>query len=190
MQSMKPFNILAVISLILLGCFGAIQFFNKQDALSFGKIFLKTHNATVESLDCGVPSLSFAVIDRSTRFCTFKATRGQIQVLVRNLNFRPVNPVKPSIEESIKNEDEYERQKTKGVVEPAVIWKIHDEITSSFTESNICWAVLGIKNRSELELYGTIDGNKSEFSSTFNIFYNKKINTGCFRFVSMDGKIS
>jgi hypothetical protein len=188
---MKRIKGILVTGLILLGCFETLQFFNRQDALSVGKNFLKTHNATVESIDCGVPSLSFSVIDRSTKFCTFNATPEQIQVLIKFLDFRPINPVKLSIEESINNDKELEKKfKNKAVVEAIIQRKELDEVRSSSIEKNICWDTLNLRNRSELELYGTFENKESEFSSTFYVFYNKISKTGCVRFVTMDGKIS
>jgi hypothetical protein len=188
---MKLIKGILVTGLILLGCFETLQFFNRQNALSFGKLFLKTHNAKVESLDCEVPSLSLAVIDRSTRFCTFNATAKQIQALVENLDFRPINPVKYSIEESIKNDKELKRRfKDKAVLEAMIQQKELDEVRSSSIEKNTCWAALGLENRSELELYGAFENKESEFKTTFYVFYKKTSKTGCVRFVTMDGKIS
>jgi hypothetical protein len=188
---MKLIKGILVTGLILLGCFETLQFFNRQDALSAGENFLKTHHATAELIDCGVPSLSLAVIDRSTRLCTFNATPKQIQTLVKNLDFRPINPVKYRIEESIQNDKELERRfKNKAVLEAMIQQKELDEVRSFSIEKNTCWAALGLENRSDLELYGAFENKESEFSSTFYVFYNKTSKTGCVRFVTMDGKIS
>jgi hypothetical protein len=188
---MKLLKGILVTSLILLGCFETLQVFNKLDASSVGKRFFKTHNIAIESIDCGVPSLSFAVIDRSTRFCTFNTTLEQIQVLSKNLDFRLINPTMHSEEEVDKIYDEFDKQiKTKGVAEQAIRTKIDDMRRSKYIEEHICWTVLGLRSRHELEIYGAFENKESEFSSTFYVFYNKTSKTGCVRFVTMDGKIS
>jgi hypothetical protein len=169
-----------VTSLILLGCFEILQYFNGLDALRVGKRFLKTHNATVESIDCHIPLK--AALDHSRKICAFKATPKQIQVLVKNIEFRPISSTL-SDEEMDKVRDEFNRKtETKGVVKASARMKLYDWRQTLSIETHTCWATLSLKNRAELELYGRSEDQKSKFRQNFFVFYKKTNATGCFVF--------
>jgi hypothetical protein len=177
-------KILPVIGIILWICFETLQFFNRQYALEGGKRFLKIHNATVESIDCDVPALSFAIIDGSTRFCTFKATPEQIEVLVKNLDLCPINSVNSDENGAAKKYGECIRQAlTEEEAKPENL-RDYDELRSASIEEHICWSELGLNNRSELELYGTYANKESKVSRNFYVFYKKTSRTGCVRFIT------
>jgi hypothetical protein len=177
---MKLIKGILLTSFILLGCFETLQFFNKLDALSVGKRFLKTHNATGESIDCYVPAR--AALDRSAKICTFKATPRQIQFLVKNIDFRLIASML-SDEEMDRVRDEFNRKaETKGVVEATARMKLYDWRQTSSIETHTCWATLSLKNRAELELYGRSEDQKSKFRHNFFVFYKKTNATGCFVF--------
>lgn len=177
---MKLIKIIFFTSLILLGCFEALQFFNKLYALSAGKKFLKAHNATVESIDCYIPAR--AALERSAKICTFKATPKQTQVLVKNIGFRPISSIL-SDQEMDRVHDEFNRKaETKGVVEATARIKLYDWRQTLSIETHTCWATLSLKNRSELELYGRSEDQESKFRHNFFVFYKKTNATGCFVF--------
>jgi hypothetical protein len=178
---MKFIKGIFVTGLILLGCFETLQFFNKQDALSVGKNFLKAHNATVESIDCHVPAR--AALDQSGKICVFKATPKQIQVLTKNIGFRLIDSRMLSDEEIGRIQDKFNRkEETKVVVDAVTRMKLYDWRQSSNIENHSCWATLSLKNRSELELYGISEDKKSRFRHDFFIFYKKTNTKGCFVF--------
>jgi hypothetical protein len=174
-----------VISLILYGCFETLQFFNRQYALESGKNFLKTHYATVESLDCYIPAER--AIDQADKICTFEAKPKQIQTLVQNLNFRPINLIALSEDKLDRLLDEWDKQaKIKGIVESEVREKIYDWRRLHRIEENSCWTALGLKTRSELELYGKSE-NQDTFRSNFFVFYKRSSMTGCVHFPFIGG---
>jgi hypothetical protein len=191
MKIPKSVKVLASIGVILYGCFETLIFFNRYYATEGGKYFIKTHNATVESIDCGVPVFSFALIDQSTRFCTFKATPEQFQILVKDLDFCQINPMIPSDQESANNYGACIRKSLrKGDADSEITRKEYDEVRSSSIEQHICWNALRLNDRSELELYGEYANKESKYNTTFYVFYKKSTSIGCVRFVTMDGKIS
>jgi hypothetical protein len=177
---MKLIKGILLTSFILLGCFETLQFFNKLDALSAGKRFLKTHNATFDSIDCYVPAR--AAFERSAKICTFKASSKQIQALVKNIGFRPISSML-SDEEMDRVSDELNRKsETKETVKAAARMKLYDWRQTLSIETHTCWATLSLKNRSELELYGRSEDQESKFRHSFFIFYKKINATGCFVF--------
>jgi hypothetical protein len=191
MKIPKSIKVLAIIGIIVYGCFESLLLFNRYYATEGGKYFIKTHKSTVKSIDCSVPAFSFALIDQSIRFCTFKATPEQIKVLVKNLDFCPINPVMPSDKELAKNYGVCLRpslDKVEANLENLLI--DYDELRSSSVEKHICWNALGLSNRSELELYGAYANKESKYNTTFYLFYKKSTRDGCVRFRTMDGKIS
>jgi hypothetical protein len=177
---MKLIKGVLLTSFILLGCFETLQLFNKLDALNVGKRFLKTHNATVDSIDCYVPAL--AALDRSAKICTFKASSKQIQTLVKRIGFRSISSML-SDEEMDRVSEEFNRKTdTKGVVDATARMKLYDWRQTLRIETHTCWATLSLKNRSELELYGRSENQESKFRHNFFIFYKKINATGCFVF--------
>jgi hypothetical protein len=189
MKIPTPIKVLVIIGIISWSCFETLQFFNRQSALKTGNHFLKTHNSTVKSINCYVPADN--ALFQSPEICTFSATQKQIQVLVKNLSFRQINPILLSENELDRLRAEaYTQREAKGVVEPGIKTKLNDKIRSSRVEENSCWAALGLKDRSELELYGNFEDKESDFNTTFYVFYKKISKMGCIRFVNVDGKIS
>jgi hypothetical protein len=183
---MKLIKGIVVTGIVLLGCFEIIQFLNRLNALKVGKNFLHTRNIIVKSITCEVPA--YAVLDSSTTFCTFNATKQQIQDLAKKLDFRPINPIILSEEEAYRLYAEFDKQaKNKGIVEPVIRTKIDDSRRSFQIEKNSCWTALGLSKRSELELYGTSENKENKFRDSFFVFYKKSSGVGCIRFESIGG---
>jgi hypothetical protein len=177
---MKLIKGILLTSFILLGCFEILQLFNKLDALNAGKRFLKTHNATVDSIDCYVPAR--VALDRSAKICAFKASSKQIQTLVKNIGFRPISSILSDEEMDGVRKKFNHKAETNGVVEATARIKLYDWRQTLSIETHTCWATLSLKNRSELELYGRSEEEESKFRHNFFIFYKQSNATGCFVF--------
>jgi hypothetical protein len=181
MKIPTPIKILAIIGIILYGCFETLQFFNRQYALESGKNFLKLHNAKVESIDCFIPA--DRAIDQFAKICTFNATSNQFKVLIENLKYR-------LIKTNFSGENEIEQFYTKAYqqdkfnkkIDPELQRVLDDARKLSFVKRHACIKDVDLGKFPELKIYGISETEENKHVRDFYIFYNSRSQTGCLCF--------
>jgi hypothetical protein len=156
-----PIKVLAIIGIILYGCFETLQFFNRQYALESGKNFLKIHHAKVESIDCYIPANR--AIDQFAKICTFNATFNQFKVLIENLKYRLIKTDflgEGEIEQlHIKADEQY---KLKKKIDPGLQRVLEDAFKLSSIKEHACMKHVDLGKFSELKIYGFSEAEDKE----------------------------
>jgi hypothetical protein len=182
MKISTPIKILAATGIILWGCFETLQFFNRQDALKVGNDFLKTHNATVEYINCEVPA-NWALYPVE-RICVFNAKPDKIQLLIRNLDFHIINTNLSSKKTDKLYEEASKQDKLKKDIAPQLQTKIDDLRKISDINRHSCLTKINSQNSSDIEVYGRSENRHKNLKSGFFVFYKPSSKTGCFSFES------
>jgi hypothetical protein len=181
MRIPTPIKVLAIMGIILYGCFETLQSFNRQYALESGKTFFKVHNAKVESIDCYIPASR--AIDQSAKICTFNTTSDQFKMLIENLKYR-------LIKTNFSGEDEIEQFHTKvrqqfksnKKIDPELKRVLNDSRNLPFLKRHACIKHVNLEKFSELKIYGTSEAEENKQVRDFFIFYNSASQTGCLCF--------